>query len=193
MSSRCALICCLVFVFASHSGSGCGGAGANRLSSQRVEGWSQASLPGVGQDAAFDAAVQAMRQWFTRLEEVQPSRGVVQSEPSEYVQRGGTGRLRDGAIKYPNRMRRTATLLVQSTETGCVARCEVRVQRLDTADLRAFRDNNRFDDYPNETPIDREAGVDSEQAQQWTDLPRDRGLERDILEDLRRRVSDAGS
>ncbi len=171
---------------------GCTEADSGGILGPRTDGWSQAALPNVTRDAAFDAGVYAMRQWF-RLEEIAPETGTIRSATEEYQQRGGTGRIRDSAIGYPNRMRRTATLVFQDTANGAIAKCIVRVQRLDTADHRVFRDNVRFQDYPGDTPIDRDAGVSDRQREAWTDMPRDRSLERDILDLVRNRVSGGGA
>lgn len=166
---------------------GCGDFASAPIQSARTEGWSQAQLPGVSQDAAFDAGVYAMKQWF-RLEEVSPSLGQIRSVPTEYTQSGGTDRIRDTALKFRNRMRRTATLAVLGGDDGAVARCEVRVQRLDTSDYRIFKDMDRFDDYSSETPIESGAGATPEQRETWTDLPRDRKLEGEILSVIRNRL-----
>ncbi len=157
----------------------------------REAGWSQATLPGVSEPAAREAGVYAMRQWF-RLDPAAPADGVIQGLPEEYEQRGGTGRIRDEAVGYRNRLRRTATLVIQETPTGCVAKCRVQVERLDTADHRVFSSNEQFGDVPNETPIDREAGVTPRQQQVWTTLPRDRDLERRILNVLRDELAQGG-
>jgi hypothetical protein len=135
-----------------------------------------------------------MRQWFP-IAEASPEEGLIRSATREYDQQGGTGRIRDDTIGYRNRMRRTAMLLISEWGTGCVAKCRVRVQRLDTSDHQVFRRNEQFGDVPSETPIDREAGIRPSQDQVWTDRPRDRDLERQIRELLRSRVmsEDAGS
>jgi len=153
-------------------------------------GWSQTKLRGVDYDTVFEAGLYAMRQWF-RVEEISPSRGMIASAVTEMDQQGGTGRLRDAALNYRNRVRRMATLVIRQDEGDTVAKCQVRVQRLDTADHRVFRQNQQFSDLPNDTPIDRGAGVTSEQNEIWTDLPRDRQLERQILDVIRSRVSEA--
>lgn len=167
---------------------GCSDFGGSGLGGERTEGWSQITLPNVSRDAAFEAGVHAMRQWF-RLDDVSADSGVIRSAASEYDQKGGTGRIRDAAIGYRNRMRHQATLIITDQGTGCVVQCCVAVQRLDTADHRVFRDNSRFQDYPNETPIDRDAGISSSQDQVWTDMPRDRKLEQEILGVIRNRVA----
>ncbi|HKQ48392.1 MAG TPA: hypothetical protein VJZ71_10015 [Phycisphaerae bacterium] len=167
---------------------GCSEMGGSDIGGERTEGWSQAALPNVPRDEAFDAGVHALRQWF-RLEDISPQDGVVRSAVTEYDQKGGTGRIRDTAIGYRNRMRHQATLLVATQGTGSVAKCMVSVERLDTADHRVFRDQERFQDYPSETPIDRDAGISASQDQVWTPMPRDRKLEQDILEVLRNRAA----
>ena len=128
-----------------------------------------------------------MQQWF-RVTETDPQRGVIQSAPSEYEQKGGTGRIRDAAIGFRNRMRRIGAIVVQEVGEGCIVKCKVAVQRLDTADHRAFRSNQQFGDVPNETPIQQEAGVSPQQEQVWTDMPRDRALERQVLDVVQNRL-----
>jgi hypothetical protein len=167
---------------------GCSEMGGSDIGSERTEGWSQAILPNVSSDEAFDAGVHAMRQWF-RLEEISEPDGVVRSAVTEYDQKGGTGRIRDAAIGYKNRMRHQATLMVTPQGAGSVVKCMVSVERLDTADHRVFRDQGQFQDYPSETPIDRDAGISSSQDQVWTSMPRDRKLEQDILSVLRNRAA----
>ncbi len=170
-----ALMCC---------GGGCSGPGAG---GGHKSGWMNARLPDASLDAAFDAGVYAMGQWFS-LDEVSREDGEIRSAPQEYRQEGGTGRLRDNTIGYRNRMRRVAALTFSESERGCVAHCRVLVDRLDTSDHRVFRRNDQFADVPNETPIDNDAGIRPDQAQVWTPMPRDRERERQILALLRERV-----
>ncbi|MBI5764575.1 MAG: hypothetical protein HZA51_13740 [Planctomycetes bacterium] len=152
----------------------------------RNEGWTTIRMPNTSRAVAFDAAQHAMKQFF-RIDKISNSDGQIRSVTVEYDQRGGTDRIRD-VVKTKNRMRRTATLFVQEQGPDCIARCIVRVQRLDTSDHRLNRDQNQFVDYPNETPIDRDAGITASQDQVWTDMPRDRRLESDILSVLRGRL-----
>ncbi len=149
--------------------------------------WNRINLPGTSPDAAFDAAVEAVRQYFTTFD-ASRANGRIETSMVEYTQRGGTGRIRDDALKPSNRMRRQATLLVTSTGDGAAVLCEVRVQRLDTADQRAYQQHREFNDVPNQTPIERDAGVTGAQSESWTDMPRDSKLERDILESIHGRV-----
>ncbi|MEK6642769.1 MAG: hypothetical protein AABZ08_02580 [Planctomycetota bacterium] len=165
---------------------GCSGLEEPSPSRARNEGWATIRLPNTSRADAFEAGQYAMKQWF-RIEQVSPVDGQIRSAMAEYDQRGGTERIRD-AVKTKNRMRRSASLYVQEQGTDCIARCIVRVQRLDTADHRIYRDTNQFVDYPNETPIDRDAGITAEQDQVWTDMPRDRRLETDILNVLRSKL-----
>ncbi len=157
--------------------------------SLRSRSWAQTRLPNTPPDVAFDSATHAMGQWF-RVAEADRATGLIHAEPEEYEQEGGTGRIRDAAIGYRNRMRRLATLLVQEAGSGSIVRCRVSVQRLDTADHRVFQQNDEFGDVPNDTPIEREAGVSPQQDRVWTEMPRDRALERQILNLIRDRATD---
>ena len=151
-------------------------------------GWSQSPPLSAPREAVFDAGVYAMKQWF-RLAEVSPVEGLIRSATEEYQQEGGTGRIRDDAVGYQNRMRRTASLVIREQGDAYIARCRIQVERLDTADHRVFRRQQQFGDVPNETPIDRDAGISPRQDQVWTPMPRDRSLERQILTILRSRVT----
>ena len=88
------------------------------------------------------------------------------------------------SLNYKNRLRRSATLWISSAESGAVAKCQVRTQRLDTADHRIFQQQQQFNDLPNSTPIDRGAGATTDQNQAWTEMQRDRQMERELLQVL---------
>ena len=167
-------------------GTGCSdGGGIHSVGS--TSGWSQARLPGVSRDAAFEVGLYAMGQWF-RIAKSSPESNVVYSVVEEYDQRGGTGRLSEVIIEQKHRMRHTAMLKVEQEGNVCLVKCRVRVQRLDTASHRAFQQNRQFDDLPNKTPIDRGVGASQTQNQVWTDVRPDRQLERQILEVTRKRA-----
>ncbi len=173
--------------------SGCSDPGSSPLDRRgRSSGWSEITLPNVSQDEAYAASRYAMGQWF-RIVTEDPIRGYLESAYEEGTQRGGTGRMRDAAVNYPNRVRRRAMMRVEPRGSGCSVQCRVAVQRLDTADHRVFRQNDQFGDVPNQTPIDRDAGTTAQQNQVWTDLPRETSREREILALVRERVSNGGT
>lgn len=140
-------------------------------------------MPNSTTDVAFDAGLTAMRQYFNHVDAIR-AEGRLVSGWAEYDQKGGTGRLRDATLNYRNRLRRRATLWIRPTESGAVAKCQVRTQRLDTADHRLFEQQQQFNDLPNSTPIDREAGTTTDQNQAWTEMQRDRQMERELLQVL---------
>lgn len=168
--------------------SGCSGPRSESGSRTPTGRWNRINLPNSTPDQTIDAALVALQQYFPA---VNPSRneGRLETPMVEYSQRGGTERIRDAAVNPTNRMRHKATVIVTPSEKGCVAMCEVRVQRLDTADQRAFQQHREFSDVPNQTPIQRDAGVSGEQSDSWTEMPRDAKLERDILQIIFNRVS----
>lgn len=157
----------------------------------REEGASSLRLANVAPDVAFDEGILTLRQRFRTVEALRAN-GRIESGMVEYDQKGGTGRIRDDTLKFKNRMRRKATMWINDSETGVVVRCQVRVQRLDTSDHQFFRPHNEFEDIPNETPIDRDAGISTDQKEEWTEMPRDVGLERELLRILSTRVASAG-
>lgn len=150
------------------------------LDPARGSGAMSRHLPGVSTEQAFDAGVHAMRQWFHRLDQ-RPVEGLVKGMPTEYTQAGGTERIRD-SIGFRNRMRRIGTLSIRPRGGGCVVSCRIDRQRLDTADHRVFRQNEERNDLPNRTPLERDAGLNADQEQVWTDMQRDRALERQTLD-----------
>ena len=157
----------------------------------RVEGWSQRQVPGVTLDEAVTASAAAVRQWFPRTDVRVSNYGLIRTGAVEYSQKGGTERIRD-SIGYRNRLRRSATIEVRPGENGCVVKCVVERQRLDTADRRVFQQNDSRNDVPNETPVTRgDAGLRVDQQDAWTDMPRDRALESDILSAIVARMTAA--
>jgi len=61
-------------------------------------------------------------------------------------------------------------------------------ERLDTAQQDVFARQREFADVPSETPIDMGAGMTTGQTETWTDLRRDRMMERQILQAIRERT-----
>ncbi len=164
---------------------GCAGGGCSELleapaPGSEARGWQLQRLPNAPVDAAFDAGVYALRQHFPA---VNPSRGEgrIESGWLEFEQRGGTGRLRDETLNFRNRMRHRAIVMVAPEAAGSVARCRVEVERLDTSDHLVFAHQGRFEDLPNQTPIEREASTTSAQNQVWTPVNRDGQLELTLL------------
>ncbi len=168
--------------------SGCSDLNSEGGSRTPTSRWNRINLPNTPPDAAFDAGVAALRQYFPTVA-TSRTEGRIDTPMVEYSQRGGTERIRDAAVNHNNRMRRKATLIITPSGDGCFAICEVRVQRMDTADQRAFQQHREFSDVPNQTPIQRDAGVSGEQSESWTEMPRDAKLERDILQIVFNRVN----
>jgi hypothetical protein len=112
----------------------------------------------------------------------------IETFPSEKTVRGGEGRLRDAVVKLPNRVRRTASLEFSSRGGDLQAWCQVKLERLTTADHRVFDHQRRFDDAPTQTPIEREGATTAQQNTVWSSAGRDETLERQILADLRQRI-----
>src|SRR5262249_22316120 len=86
--------------------------------------WSRERLADAGTDKTFAAAKYALQQWFT-IDIANPAEGLLTTAPSEYDEKGGTGRIRDTAIKYPNRMRRRATVRVLPAGSEVSVECVV--------------------------------------------------------------------
>jgi len=172
------------------TGAGCSSNSDGVTDRPRVEGWSQRRVTGVTVDQVIEASKASLRQWFGRVV-VEPSAVVlVQGGPTEYTQKGGGDRIRD-SIGFNNRLRRTASVQIRPTEDGCQIECVVERQRLDTADHRVLQENRGGSDVPNATPIERDAGLTKDQQDAWTDLPRDRDMERSVLTSIVNRLNTA--
>lgn len=178
---RCFIIGLAVFMMA-----GCD-ANPRRTDIPRTN-WSRERLDAASSDRAFEAARYALRQWFT-IDQASASDGLLTTFPVEFEERGGTGRIRDAAVSYRNRVRHRATVRVMGAEPDVSVECVVIRERLDTADHRVFAMNRQFDDVNNQTPISGEGATSPSQNEVWTEIGRDRKLERDILNVVRERLS----
>ncbi len=141
----------------------------------------------VSMDACIDAATIVTRENFG-LVRVSAGSGTIEGGPQSFTQRGGTARVTDPALKPNYNMRRIGTIWLTEADGGITANCQVRVQRLDTADYRSFRTHDEFNDLPTATPIDGDAGLSADQREAWTELPRDNTMERQILGAIYRRL-----
>ncbi len=112
----------------------------------------------------------------------------IETHPSEKIERGQEGRIRDSVVRLPNRVRRTASLEFSTRGDELEAWCQVKKERLTTADHRVFARQRQFDDTPTETPIDGEGATTAKQNTVWTSAGRDAGMESEILSDLRERI-----
>ncbi len=123
-----------------------------------------------------------------RVKTVDADSMAIETRPSEKTVRGSEGRLRDAVVKMPNRVRRTASLEFTNRSGDLQAWCQVKIERLSTADHRVFAQQRQFDDTPTRTPIDGEGATTAEQNTVWTSAGRDEAMERTILSDIRQRI-----
>lgn len=142
--------------------------------------YSVRSIPSVSRQAGLDAARRAVQEHF-RIDVVDTAAGVVKSLPSETSEPGRTGRVGD-VLGAPRRMRRLAEVRVRETDTGVRVWCKVRVQEYESDERGLYVREHDDDDYPSETPAQRDAATLAEQNATWRDRPRDEVLERQILQ-----------
>lgn len=142
----------------------------------------------ISYSAAFDAARYAASQWF-RVTDARAEAGRISTAPLEADERGNGERLRD-VVGSHNTIRRQARMRVvnEPKEHRVVIECVVTRQRLDTMDARAMQQQSLMDESANRTPIQGDAGANAEQREVWTDIGRDRGMERQILDVARDRL-----
>jgi hypothetical protein len=142
--------------------------------------YSVRTIPSVSRQAALEAARQAVQEHF-RVDVLDSTAGVVTSLPTESWEKGRSGRVGD-VLGTPRRMRRIAEVRVREAGNGVRVWCKVRVQEYETDERRLFMREHDDDDYPTETPAQRDAATLAEQNATWRDRPRDKVLERQILQ-----------
>ena len=144
-------------------------------------------LPKADRREALDLAVTVVRARGYRIAEYDAEMFQAQTAPLESTMRGGSRRLSDAALKLPTRVRRIVRLYVRKTDTGATVMCNVQLQRADTARRAAFDQQGQYSDVPRDTPIDRGEGLTRSQLTHWTDIGRDRDVERQIRQEVRQR------
>lgn len=123
-----------------------------------------------------------------RIKTIDVDRMSIETFANEKVVRGGTGRLRESLVKLPNRVRRTASLEFAKRGGDLEAWCQIKMERLSTADHRIWARNREFEDSPTQTPIDGEGATTDKQNTVWTSAGRDEAMERQVMSDVRNRI-----
>ena len=138
-------------------------------------------MTGVSKADAYRAAKATLREYDFRLGEEDRAKGRLRSVPRAETMAGGTGRLRDTALKYPNRVRRIALLEIVPHAEALELMCKVLLERLDTSDHKVFRREHGTHDVPSDTPIQEDGGLSGGENEVWTLVRRDRALERQMM------------
>jgi hypothetical protein len=148
--------------------------------------WASRWIPNVTLAAVRPIAAEVFRSEY-RLDLDRSSSDLLVSRPTEAVDGARGERVRD-VLGRPNRYRQVATLKITKEGTSVMAQCQVRTERLDTAEQAAFA-RERGDDRPSDTPIDR-VGADAPKArEEWVYVRRDRSAETRILDAISRRFA----
>ncbi len=93
-------------------------------------------IPDMAVDRVRPQAARVFQQHF-RIDPALSTGDMLVSRPMETTERVGTGRVRD-VLGSPNRHRLMATLWISQAGSDVVLQCQVRVERLDTAERAAF-------------------------------------------------------
>jgi hypothetical protein len=149
-------------------------------------------VPQADPPTAFDAMEATLREQGFQIAERDPVRGYVRSDPIESVIAGGTGRISDEVLKPRNAIRRIAEAVITGADGGVNVRYRVSVERLDTAEVRAWQREHQVSDTPTETPIDQDQATLPEQNETWTPIRRDAQIESAIRLALLERLGRAG-
>lgn len=144
-------------------------------------------LQGVAKDQAFAEAKRVFRQYFA-VESTDEEEMTIRSRPAEVDARGQTSEVRDVLGATPNRRRQIAEMQVSARGNDVTLSCHVRLQRLDTSQKRAFRPQTGDDRPSHNMPLSDDAGTTAAQRESWTNIGRDRRLERQVLDAVRDRL-----
>lgn len=182
--SRCGFLVAVVVLW---SAGGCGESTrspAGRLT--RASGqFASRRIPDMTADRVRPQAARVFQQHF-RIDPALSTGDMLVSRPMETTERVGTGRVRD-VLGSPNRHRLMATLWISQAGSDVVLQCQVRVERLDTAERAAFA-REMGDDRPTDTPIDRHGASSASVREEWVPAGRERQTEAEILDQLMDRL-----
>ena len=143
-------------------------------------------VPDTTLETVRPVAAEVFRSSF-RIDTDRSTGDMLVSRPAEATDKVRAERVRD-VLGRPNRHRRIALLRLNQDGSSVMLQCQVRLERLDTAEQAAFA-RERGDDRPSDTPIDR-LGADAPKArQEWVYVQRDRQAEAQILEAVVRRLA----
>jgi hypothetical protein len=156
-----------------------------RTVSQNPGDYAGERLPGITMAAARQAAVSVLKSHF-RLDSDASNGAVIRSRPQDSTGRGDSEAPRVGEVLTGRGGRHREIAEIQLAERGndIMARCQVRVQRLDTAQRRAFAMQRGGDDRPSEMPTNQSPAVSSRAPEEWVNVGRNRELERTILNQI---------
>jgi len=181
-TSRAKRVRWLLAACAALAAAGCTDEGLSRGTREYAgRGFASRRIPGVDIADVRAAASDALRQEF-RLDTERSTGSVLVSRPREVTGRHGPGRVRD-LLGAPNRYRQTAVVRLNERDGAVVVRCQVSIERLDTAERSAFA-VERGDDRPTETPIDRLGATSPDTREEWVFVGRDRQVENELLEKI---------
>lgn len=153
----------------------------------REQGYLRQTLPDMSVAQVFEPAKLAFSQYLS-IDTADPADGVIRSRPVELNRAGEPQRIRDALTATPSRRRAIGVLRLVPRGSDVIAMCHVSIQRLDTAEYRAFSPQTGDDRPAYNSPFEAEAGASAAQREAWTDVGRHRQLEQQILESLRTRL-----
>ncbi|MCL2330553.1 MAG: hypothetical protein FWC56_04540, partial [Phycisphaerae bacterium] len=178
-------------MLAESAGPGSGTSGASQAISERPEDFSSTLLPGVSLSQARTIAVQVLREHF-RLDAENSTELVLRSHPTDTDVRA------DGESKPMNevlsgrtgRRRQWAEIVLVERGPDVLVRCQVGVQRQETAERSAFAPMRGGDDRPAEIgSSDRSTAIETRGREVWKNVGRDRQLEHAMLEKMADRTA----
>lgn len=143
-------------------------------------------LANVNSETVRPIADRVFRTYF-KVDPQLSSSDVWMSHPEEVRKEGEPARLRDTWKASSSRQRCIAELRLVQRGTDVLATCRVRNQRLETAERASFAEQ-RGDDRPKDTPIDRLGATSTYRQEDWVDVSRDRKTESMILEAIRKQL-----
>jgi hypothetical protein len=157
----------------------------------RSAGSASRKIPGVSLAEVQPVAERIFRQHF-RIDQAASGAGLLVAQPQEVTREGQPERVRDILGGSHARHRYLAELRLNQQGPDVLVRCVVQTQRLETSERAAFR-NERGQDVPNDTPIQRIGPTSADNREEWVGVKRDRELEQVILMSIAETVQPASA
>lgn len=142
----------------------------------------------VTSDQVISAASRAVATQFAAYE-VDRQQGTITTAWEQFDTRDTTGQLRDLAAPI-KRMRHRAIITTRAIDDSWRVSVRVEQQRLDTTDARMHYQQQQFEDRPSYSPIETYSPANPGDEQVWTDVGRNRRMERTILRSIEAHIAD---
>lgn len=163
---------------------------STRSTTQDAMQFSTVRVPGVSAQDARAVATDVFKEHF-RVDPSASTATQLVSRPSEstaHADQESAG-VREVLSGSSNRRRQIARLQLVERGADVLIRCHVEVQRLDVTERSAFAQQRAADDRPSNQTTDRRSGTQQVKDEDWSNVGRNRQLEREILDAIAERLA----